>query len=175
MLKLYIEDSPLRSGHAVRGIGMYTRSLKNELAKSVELVGREDNPDIILYPYFDLFHNTLKIKNGEKVVVMIHDVIPLLYPENYPPGIRGNLNLLKQKRELKKTKAILSDSETSKKDIIRLLNVDADKVFPTHLAPNPLVQPVKQKNKLMEVKEKYSLPEKFVLYVGDINYNKNVP
>lgn len=176
MLKLYIDDSPLKSGHAVRGIGTYTRGLKDELSRhsGVDLLKNKNGSDVILYPYFDLFFNTLKIENGEKVVVMIHDVIPLLYPKAYPPGIRGRLNLLKQKKELKKAVAILCDSETTKKDIVRFLDISQEKIFPTHLAPNPNIKPVTDGKKLNSVKEKYGLPDKFVLYVGDVNYNKNV-
>ena len=176
MLKLYIDDSPLKTGHAVRGIGAYTRGLKEAMKKreGVSLAERADGADVILYPYFDLFFNTLRIKKGEKVVVMIHDVIPLLYPKNYPPGIKGKLNFLKQKKELKKAALIVCDSETSKKDIVRFLDIPQEKVFPTHLAPNSNVKPISDKKTLETVKGKYDLPEKFVLYVGDINYNKNV-
>ena len=176
MLKLYIDESPLKTGHAVRGIGAYTRGIKEGMKtiNDVSLVQDKTKADVILYPYFDLFFNTLQIRKGEKVVVMIHDVIPLLYPKNYPPGVRGKLNFLRQKKELKKATLIVCDSETSKKDIVRFLDIPQGKIFPTHLAPNPNVKPVSDKKILETVRDKYDLPETFVLYVGDINYNKNV-
>ena len=88
-MKVMVDTSPLKSGHAIRGIGFYTKNLVQALEKYNIL--RDKNPDIIHYPYFDLFFNTLPIKNAKKTVVTIHDVIPLLYPRHYPSGIKGKI------------------------------------------------------------------------------------
>ncbi len=175
-MKVNINTSPLVSGHAVRGIGVYTQNLIDSLTKykDLSLTGNIKEAEILHYPYFDLFKHSLKITRGQNVVVTIHDVIPLLYPKNYPPGIRGKLNFLLQKRELKRAKAIITDSETSKKDIVRLLDIPASSIFVTQLAPRNIFKKLKSGAWEKEVREKYKLPEKFILYVGDVNYNKNL-
>lgn len=164
-LRITIDDAPLRSGHAVRGMGFYTRNLIEALEDNKDIELSDNNYEVIHYPYFDLFSNTLKPPLDKKVVVTVPDVIPLLYPKHYPPGIKRKLNLLRQKRALKQVDAVITISETSKKDIVRLLDMPAEKVFVTLLGPgNP---PLKTTTKL-------NLPNEFVLYVGDINWNKNL-
>src|SRR5438874_882402 len=94
--KIAIDSGPLSSGHSVRGVGTYTRELINALGKKVEAVNFRSadlsNYDLVHYPYFGIFSRTLPSKNVTKTVVTIHDLIPLLYPKHYPPGIRGKIN-----------------------------------------------------------------------------------
>lgn len=174
-MKVKIDSTPLTGGHAVRGVGAYTRMLSEALKSNKEIALVDDDSfDIFHYPYFDLFFHTLPDNLSKPTIVTIHDVIPLLYPNYYMPGIKGKINLKKQTKALKKVKYIITDSETSKKDIIRFLKVPAAKIIPIYLAPDPVFKIIKNKTALNVIKDKYDLPEKFVLYVGDINYNKNV-
>ena len=45
----------------------------------------------------------------------------------------------------------------------------------TYLAPRLAFKQLEIGKWKLEIKKQYSLPERFVLYVGDINYNKNIP
>jgi len=173
-MKVKIENSALSGGHAVRGVGSYTRSLINALGKLPNIQLVEDGWDVFHYPYFDLFSHTLPDALEKPTIVTIHDVIPLLYPKHYKAGLRGNINFKRQISALKNVKYIITDSETSKKDIVRFLEVPAKKVVPIYLAPDPVYKKIKDKKNLKDIIKKFALPEKFVLYVGDVNYNKNV-
>ena len=126
------------------------------------------------YPYFDLFFKSLSFQKGKKNIVTIYDTIPLIYPKNYPPGIKGKINFLRQKSTLKEADAIVTISETSKKDIVRFLDVQSEKVHVTYLAATPDFKKLPSGKWSTEIRQKYHLPEKFVLYVGDVNYNKNI-
>lgn len=177
MIKVYIDQMPLKAGHAVRGIGTYTRNLVDALKKSrkIGLVDKPEKADIIHYPYFDLFFKTLKVGSGRKVIVTIFDTIPLVYPEQYPPGVKGQINLLVQKAQLRKASTVITISETSRKDIVRFLGVPQENVFPIRLAPAGHFRLLPNNSTtLRSVVEKYGLPDDFVLYVGDVNYNKNL-
>lgn len=191
-MRVAIDSGPLHSGHAVRGIGVNTKELIEALQKlskkkkdfQVETVDFSTNNqqlatknfDIIHYPAFHPFFLTLPDKKPRaKVVVTIHDLIQLIYPKHYPPGIGGRINLLKQKARLRFVDAVITISETSKKDIVRLLPVQSNKVHVVHLAPKGVFRPITSRKLLDGVKKKYNLPKQFVLYVGDINYNKNIP
>lgn len=187
MHKIAIDELPLSTGHAARGTGVYTRNLitglEREFNKSKEfsldkLIFKDSleklpNFDLIHYPYFDLFYRSLPIKKQTKTIVTVHDVTPLLYPRQYPPGIKGKLNYYSQKMALNNVDAVITVSETSKKDIVRFLNIPKEKVFPTYEAPSFKVKKSSSKE-LLETKQKFNLPEEFVLYVGDVNYNKNL-
>lgn len=180
-MRILINVKPLSSGHAIRGVGMYTRFLTETLEQQAGIEvfrsGLTANPgkiDVVHYPFFDLFFSTLPILRLSKTVVTIHDVIPLLFPEHYPVGKRGKLAFASQKLALKTVSAVITDSEASKQDIITHLNVPEAKIFVVPLAANPYLKSVSDKE-LKSARRKLKLPKKYILYVGDINYNKNVP
>lgn len=175
MIKVFFDSQPLKTGHSVRGIGSYTKNFLAVLKENrdILLVQNTAEADVIHYPYFDLFFDTLKLSN-KPTVVTIYDVIPLIYPKYYPPGIKGRLRFLLQKNKLKDVNAVITISETSKKDIVRFLDVPQEKIFPIHLASSPVSRKLVTGNWQLEIAKRYALPKHFVLYVGDVNYNKNI-
>jgi len=183
-MRVALDVSPLATDHQFRGIGVYTQSLKDAFKQSnisgliVELIkdGKvPDNCDLIHYPYFDLFFKTLPFQKDKPSLVTIHDVIPLVLKDFYKPGLRGNLKLVLQKMALKNVKAIITDSQNSKKDIFKYLNYPLKKIHVVYLAPASHFGVIKDEKVLERISKKYNLPEKFILYVGDVNYNKNIP
>lgn len=179
-MKVAIDSGPTTSGHAIRGVGFYTKNLTKALSENVYPidVNSEDlsKYDLIHIPYFNPLLNTLPIGIEKyKYIITIHDLIPLLYPDHYVPGLKGKIRFVRQKRLAQNAQAIITDSETSKKDIVRFLEIDEKKIYPIRLAPSDHFKKITDKKKLDSVSEKYKLPDKFVLYVGDINYNKNIP
>ncbi|MEK7497824.1 MAG: glycosyltransferase family 1 protein [Patescibacteria group bacterium] len=178
-MKIAIDSGPLTSGHKIRGVGFYTKNLIASLGNKVNAVdvysADLSKYDIIHIPYFNPFVKSLPNNvEGKKLIVTIHDLIPLIYPERYSPGIRGKMMFFMQKQILKKAAAIITDCETSKKDIIRFIGVNPEKIHVVYLAQATHFKKL-DKNQVASVKKKYKLPDKFVLYVGDINYNKNIP
>jgi len=192
-MKVAIDISPLKSGHQFRGIGSYTKNLIEEMQLikaddfSVKLVENGQTPkdcDLTHYPYFDLFFLTLPLVKTLPIIVTVHDVIPLIFPKRFPPGIKGKAKFQIQKFSLKSVKAILTDSQVSKDDIVNYLDFPRQKIFVVPLAPGKEFKKLKvesEKGSLREipselkVKKKYRLPDNFILYVGDVNYHKNIP
>ncbi len=182
-MRVAVDISPIKTGHGVRGIGSYTEKLTREFKKgnwSVEFEFFEDptSPppaDLIHYPYFDLFFRTLHSKKICGRVVTIHDLIPLVFPSYFPSGLKGYINLFFQKRALKNVDAIICDSQTSKNDIISKLTVPEGKIHVVYLAAGDNFKPLNNPKFLSEVSKKYNLPKRFILYVGDVNWNKNIP
>ena len=181
-MKIAIDATPLETGHKRRGIGIYTRKLVEALkrvdkANEYILFSRGQKlpkVDLVHYPYFDLFFLTLPVKKPYKTAITIHDLIPLVFPQFFPPGIRGKIKFQIQKFSTRNISGIITDSENSKKDIIRFLNFPVDKVNVVYLAANEIFRPILDKGFLAKVKRKYNLPEKFILYVGDVNLHKNL-
>ena len=186
-MKVAIDARPLVSGDSVRGIGVYTRELVDAFKKGNKKFSVLDNDfNSKEFSKFDLIHFTsfnpyiisvpfTKPKNT-KFILTIYDLIPLIYPAHYPSGIRGGIRWTLNKYFIKKNvDAILTISETSKKDICRFLGIDPKKVFVTHLAPRDMFKKITNTTILYSIVVKYNLPKKFALYVGDINYNKNIP
>lgn len=180
-MKVAFDTSPLINGHKIRGIGSYTQNIFDELQKQPNLQiyplesKNSKKVDIIHYPYFDLFFHTLPIKNEIKKVVTIHDVIPLIFPKNFPIGIKGKINLFLQKKALNNVNAVICDSETSKRDVIKKLQFPADKIYVVYLAPGSKFKRLQNSQVLKETVLRLKLPQEFILYVGDVNWNKNIP
>ncbi len=130
-MKIAINILPLKSKHKDRGIGLYTSNLVENLKKDPEVKIQEfihlsevKNADIVHYPWFDFFFQTLKFGKKFKTIITIHDVIPLIFPKQYPVGIRGKFNFFLQKLALKDCKNIITDSKVSKMDISKYLKID---------------------------------------------------
>jgi len=179
-MKVIIDISPLKTVHKTRGIGIYTRQLVDALQKNdpesryiLTSKPQEYQADLIHYPYFDFFSRTLPRKKRVKTVVTIHDTIPLVFPKHYKPGMRGKLNSLFQIHSLKTVNAIITDSHNSKKDIGRYLHQSKEKIHVVHLAADSTFKKM-SREEISEMRIKYKLPNKYALYVGDVNYNKNI-
>ncbi len=180
VLNVLIDTSPLRNANAVRGVGMYTKLLIEELQKAehIHLLSEKEavneRIDIVHYPFFDLFFPTLPLRKKAKTIITIHDVIPLIFPHFYKPGVKGTLNFFRQQFVAQQADAIITDSLASQKDIVRFLHIREEKVFVVPLAGNPSIHQAAEKE-VVAARRKYHVPEKYILYVGDINYNKNIP
>ncbi len=180
--KVAIDIRPLITGHAQRGIGAYTKHLTNEFKKGkwhlqFEFFESPTSPppvSLIHHPYFDLFFHTLPIRKTTTRGVTIHDVIPLVFPEHFPIGIRGRLALFLQKRALKNTDFVICDSQNSKIDIEEKLGVSSDRIEVIYLAAGENFKKINDKKLLEHSRIRLKLPEKFVLYVGDVNWHKNL-
>lgn len=180
-MKIAFCISPLLNNHNVRGIGAYTKNLLESLKQYSKLQIQEfsdikeiKSTDVIHYPFFDLFQKSLLINNKIPTIVTIHDVIPLTYPTHYPPGVKGSLHKFLQKRSLENVAAVITDSQYSKEGVIRYLKVPEDKIFPVALAPAGHFHKISDKDQLKRVKHRYNLPEKFALFTGSVNWNKNL-
>jgi len=172
-IKVFLNSNQHSEG---RGVGFYSKFLNEALAKLPEVELTENDPDVVHYPFFDLFYPTLPFQKKNPTVVTIHDLTPLVMSDRYPKGLRGGITLLRQYMSLRGVKAVITDSQNSKKDIVRLFHLPEDKVFVTPLAVDPeYSKPVSQSD-LKKIKTKYRLPDKFILNLSaGPNPNKNLP
>lgn len=187
-MKIAIDISPLKTGHflqhRVRGTGFYLENLNKSLKKyypqntySFFTRGEKipQSADVIHYPYFEPFFLTLPLFSKKKFLVTIHDLTPLVFPKYFPAGIKGKIKWNLQKVILKRARAIITDSNSSKKDIIRFVGINEEKVRVVYLAAGEEFKILKDNNILQKISKKYNLPQKFALYVGDVTWNKNIP
>jgi glycosyltransferase involved in cell wall biosynthesis len=182
-MHIAIDSTPLASGHSDRGVGIYTKNLIESLKRyekdhsyTLFTHGQEipTSVDVVHYPYFDPFFLTLPIIKKKPTVVTVHDVIPLVFPERFPAGVRGTLKWQIQKLSLRGASRIIADSDTSKHDISRFTGFPKEAIDRIYLAPSVGYQGVVNKKHLEYIQKKFTLPDRFILYVGDVNWNKNV-
>lgn len=181
MTRVAFDVSRMHQLSQKRGIGTYAQnlfeSIKEHTDINISLIDGKTNYqqfDLIHFPYFDLFKNTLPFKLSKPAVVTIHDLIPIQFPKHYPPGIRGRINWHLQRLALKNVKSIIAVSEIVKKDIENILKINPEKITVVYSAPSENFKKIADKKILEDMKEKYRLGEDFVLYVGNVNWNKNI-
>ncbi|MFA7301119.1 MAG: glycosyltransferase family 1 protein [Candidatus Shapirobacteria bacterium] len=150
------------------------------------------NFDLVHYPYFDPFFLTLPITKTP-FVVTVHDLVPIeiaktipvglltkIFPQGlfkniFPIGIKGFIRWQIQKTKLRFAKYILTPTHTAKYSICDILGYPKEKIFTTYEAANSNFKKITDQKLLQSIKTKYNLPDVFVLYVGDIGRNKNIP
>jgi glycosyltransferase involved in cell wall biosynthesis len=179
-MKVGIDISSLHTMSKGRGIGFYAQYLVDSLRKYTqvdvivfEAQEKREKVDLIHYPFFDFFRPTLKIVKDIPTVVTIHDVIPLLFPRHYPAGIKGKINLFRQKQSLKKVKAVITDSDASTKDVIKCFKLSKNVVSTIYLAPANHFKKLPDSETKKTI-SKFNFPDRYILYSGGINWNKNL-
>lgn len=180
-MKLGFNITPLKNSNKFRGIGYYTENLLKELKtftgldiQEFESLSEIKKVDVVHYPFFDFFQYSLPLMKKYPTVVTIHDTIPLVFPKHYPVGIRGYVTNFFQSLSLKNVSAVITDSKSSKIDINKYLQVNLQKIYPINLAFTEEFRVLKDQKKLKNIKNKYKLPDKYVLYIGNVNWNKNL-
>ena len=100
------------------------------------------------------------------VVVTIHDLIPYILPQTVGRGYLERF-LKDMPFIINNSKAILTVSEYSKKDILRFFpSIKEEKIFVTPLAANLNYKPLNKTSCKDYIKNKYNIYSPFLLYIG---------
>lgn len=112
-------------------------------------------------------------KTGAKSVVTIHDLIYKTYPHDFSV-IDRNIYDRKFKYACKVADKVVAVSESTKKDLIELYQLNPDKVDVCYQTCNDMFKHEIAENELNEIRNIYQLPNNFLLYVGSIIERKNL-
>ena len=127
------------------------------------------------YQGVDIFHSTghlLPKLDNVRTVFTLHDLIPLLYPAYHKPLNRIFLSVM-MPLFLQTADAIISVSNNTKADAIKHTNTDPSKIVVIPEAVSPSFHKITNEQHLTYVRNKYKLPERFVLCVSTIEPRKN--
>ena len=106
-------------------------------------------------------------------VVTIHDTIALDFPKFCADANRAYFNLTLP-RSIHRASKIIAVSNTVKNDILRRFVINPSKIEVIYHGIDSIFREIDSKDALEEVKRKYQLPDKFILYVGNIEPKKNI-
>lgn len=125
----------------------------------------------IVHATFQTIAPVVYIRKPRRFVVTVHDLIPLLYPSVLKGDLSMRLQWMLTPRALKKVDGIITNSEFTRREVIRLLDIDASKVY-TVLHATTKYKPMNKK----ECKQKLglSISEKHILVVASNNANKRM-
>jgi len=106
-------------------------------------------------------------------VVTIHDLVAFLYPETIPRKYAIYMRWL-IKRVVERADLVISVSENTKEDLVRLLGVDPKRIMVVYEAAPPGFHAISDADRLNWVRHRYGLEDPFVYHVGNIEPRKNL-
>lgn len=124
--------------------------------------------DILHQPGFStpLFHGR------SKVVVTSHDLVSLIYRDLpfWPTQYFGKWMPFSHRF----ADHIIADSECTKRDLMRFLQIPEEIITVVYLAADPSFKPDNDAKKLAIVKEKFHIPGEYLIHVGNLVPRKNI-
>ncbi len=127
--------------------------------------------DVFFMPHINFF----SFGPNVKTIITVHDLSFLIYPEYF--SFKKNIWhwSLKVKNNFKKFDQIIAISNNTKQDLIEYCGIDKDKIQLIYSGISEDFKKITINNpRLEEVKQKYKLPDKFILYLGTVEPRKNV-
>lgn len=110
-------------------------------------------------------------------MLTVHDLSFLKYPEFFSARKNFWHRLVKAKKLLKRFSLVIAVSENTKRDIVELGGINPDKVRVIYSGVGEEYKKLPLINyqfSVKRVRDKYNLPERFILYLGTIEPRKNV-
>jgi len=126
------------------------------------------NADLAHVPYWGP-----PLSSPVPLVVSVLDVIPLVLA-GYSSGLANRLYVSLVTAAARGAAHIITLSEASKADIVAHIGTPAESVTPTYLAVDERYHPKIGAERDAEVRAKYNLPDRFILYMGGFDRRKNV-
>ncbi len=126
-------------------------------------------------PQCDVFHISSllrRVPSRPRLSTTLHDLTAWILPECHMPA---NVTAEKEfaDRVLKRASGIMADSESTKRDAIRILGIDPEKITVVYLGVPPEYFSAPEES-VDRVKTAYKLARPYFLFVGTIEPRKNV-
>jgi len=137
-----------------------------QLPRQVRVLGIE----MIHFPSF-----IASLRTHIPSVVTVHDLCFSLFPETFSRLKRPYYRYFIP-RSVSRSDAVISDSDSTRKDILKHLRTGNAVVRTIHLGVDPVrFYHISDEARRERFREEHSLPANFVLYVGTLEPRKNIP
>jgi glycosyltransferase involved in cell wall biosynthesis len=150
---------PLRPGHM--GKVMFEQ---RDFPRACAEVGA----DLAHVPYWGA-----PLRSAVPLIVTVHDITTLHVPE-YRAGFKARLYNALVSASARGASHIITDSFSSKLDIMDYLHIPEPDITAIYLAASPDYTPTENSLVDMAVLRKYDLPDFYILYLGGYEIHKNV-
>lgn len=107
-----------------------------------------------------------------RTLVTIHDLTFLVRPECFEPALHQYLKRVVP-RSLQRANLILVDSQASRADLMRLLNISAERIMVVYPGVDARFRPLGPAD-IEPVRQRLGLPAEFLLFVGTLEPRKNL-
>ena len=161
---------------AVRALGENFRPVA-ETAGNYSLSEQIAIPRLLKRERVDLFHAphyVLPPLVGCPSVVTIHDCIHLMFPQYLPNRWALTYARTSITMAARRSTRVLTVSESSKRDILRFVDVPPGKIDVIYNSFDPRFGVEPDADTVDRVRERYQLQSQFVLYAGNVKPHKNL-
>ncbi len=117
-------------------------------------------------------HYTTPAHPGIPTVVTVHDLIHLRFPDIFSAVQRAYARFMLN-HAAKVAALILTPSEATKRDLVAIIGADPAKIKVTPLGVDRSFRP-RTEQELASVRVRYSLPERYVLFLGNPKPHKGI-
>ncbi|MBN2383120.1 glycosyltransferase [bacterium] len=125
----------------------------------------------------DLYHSphyVLPIIHNCPMIVTIHDVIHLLFPQYLPSRMAHTYAKMMMFLSTKSAVKVISVSQSSKRDIVRYLNIAPEKIEVIYNAVSDIFKPMDDPELKDQLSQKFGVTGDYLLYVGNLMPHKNL-
>ncbi|MFH1225998.1 MAG: glycosyltransferase family 1 protein [bacterium] len=130
----------------------------------------KEKVDLLHFPHFNS-----PLLYRKKTVCTIHDITPYFFPGHKMTSIIRRLGFRWVfGNTVRHAKKVLAVSEHTKKDIVKYFKIDPEKIMVTYEGVESYFGIIEDKNKLVELKNKYHITKPFIFYVGVWRNHKNL-
>jgi len=162
---LFTNNEYVRNSHLFPYISLFPKSTYRGQSRIPEILNMPITQIKLEMGNFDIFHQTdfasynPKYLKNKKMVITFHDMNYVKYRELYNNIEFTNRRESLQKECLKRADQIIAISHTTKKDLIDLWNIAADKITVIHHGVN--------KNSVSNLNPNRIIQEPYILFVGE--------
>ena len=146
-----------------------TRSSVVRLLRELPERAARDQLDVLHLSY----NAPLTLPASCALVLTIHDISFEEHPEWFPRKLRAFLKW-SVRRSAQMARAILTDTECARADLVRLYRLPPEKITVTHYAADARFHPIADTRALAAIRAKYKTSDHFVLAVGNMQPRKNL-
>jgi glycosyltransferase involved in cell wall biosynthesis len=141
---------------------------------SLPTMVKKDQCEILfsLYQCPTVLGGGLPGKNAIKHVMLVHDIIPRLFPE-YLNNWRKKLYQKLSERAIKKADKLVTVSHRSEKDLIQHLGIDPKKISVSHIDVAKIYKREVSASESQRVLKKYNLEKGYLYTGGGLEVRKN--
>ncbi|MFH1684332.1 MAG: glycosyltransferase family 1 protein [Candidatus Margulisiibacteriota bacterium] len=107
-------------------------------------------------------------------VSVVHGMAPFVLKGKEEPWLFKAYFKTMLRFSVAKARKVIAVSSDVKVDLVKYLKVPSSKIEVVHLAPAPFFRRIDNRDLLVNVKKKYGLPDKFILFVGGLTARKNL-
>lgn len=140
----------------------------------LERIGQAKS-DILFMPNL----NTLAKKRKTPLIVTFHDLSYEIYADFFSRRMRAWHSFVQPRKIALEADMIIAVSESTKQDLIEIYGIDEKKIRVVYPGVSDSYVPIDLQSKahfpqIRSIRQKYHLPEEFLLYLGTLEPRKNV-